>query len=478
MKNYLIQQSILIFISIALLFSCKPDNNSQTANYNLAFSADTVTFDTVFTGIGTATKLLKVYNSNNFDIELQEVFLAKDQQSNYRLNINGLAANRASNLVVAAKDSIHIFIEATIDPNRDQMVEQDSIIFRSENQEWDIDLVAFGQDVVLLQQAHLLADTIWTNQKPFLVYDYLYVAPQVQLTIEAGTQLHFHRGARFYVEGSLQTKGKLQEPVVFQSDRLEQMYNHVPGQWAGIYFLPGSQQNSLVHTEVKNAIIGIQVDTFAHQNQPVLVMHNTKVQHMTAVGVYARGTNLEMYNCLIADCGQYALACIYGGNYKILNTTVANYWLHAPRNTPSVVFNNYFVYENNTFVRPLNKVEFANNIVYGSLENELAFDLYENNEAYFNFAISHSAFKLSQNNQPQLFSECLFNEPPQFTDRYAFDFHLDTLSPLQRKGSTEVVLKNAAFLSTDLDEVMRPTNINPDMGAYQRVDAKKLTTEK
>ena len=53
------------------------------------------------------------------------------------------------------KDSIYIFIEANIDPNRDEMVEKDSIVFESEDSRSDVKLVAFGQDVILINGQHL-----------------------------------------------------------------------------------------------------------------------------------------------------------------------------------------------------------------------------------------------------------------------------------------------------------------------------------
>lgn len=65
------------FVAIALLsfFSCQEDDNFLSGDVNLAFSVDTLRFDTVFTTIGSATRSLKVYNRNDGIVKINSIRL-------------------------------------------------------------------------------------------------------------------------------------------------------------------------------------------------------------------------------------------------------------------------------------------------------------------------------------------------------------------------------------------------------------------
>ena len=59
----------ILILSIAILFGCqKEDINNDNSSAALHFSADTITFDTIFTSIGSITKTLTVYNRNSFEV--------------------------------------------------------------------------------------------------------------------------------------------------------------------------------------------------------------------------------------------------------------------------------------------------------------------------------------------------------------------------------------------------------------------------
>ena len=75
----------------------------------------------------------------------------------------------------------------------------------------------------------------WTNDKPYLIIDYLYVDSLASLTIEPGVTVYMHYNALLYVDGTLEVMGSLEEPVTFQGDRLEEFYKDKPGQWRFIY---------------------------------------------------------------------------------------------------------------------------------------------------------------------------------------------------------------------------------------------------
>ena len=100
-----------------LLWSCKPDDNILESDVqSLQFSADTLTFDTVFTTVGSVTRWITVYNPTNRDMLLDEIRLVDQANGAFRLNIDGLPGI-VSNVLIPSKDSIYIFAEVTVDPN-------------------------------------------------------------------------------------------------------------------------------------------------------------------------------------------------------------------------------------------------------------------------------------------------------------------------------------------------------------------------
>ncbi len=276
-----------LILGTLYLSACRDNNYASSPDISLQFSTDSVVFDTVFSGIGSATRRLKVYNPADKKIRISEIRLAKGNASKYRLNIDGLPVNKLNDVEIAGKDSMYIFVEVTINTNEDMLLEQDSIIFLTNGNYQDIKLLAWGQDVHFIN-AQIVGTDTWTNDKPYLIYNSMLVDTNQTLTLEAGTHLYFHRGSRLYVAGTLIINGTLEEPAVLEGDRLEYMYFDVPGQWNGIWLMNGSKHNNFNYTEIKNAIIGIQVDTLADLSIPTLTISNSKIEHHSYAGIYAQ----------------------------------------------------------------------------------------------------------------------------------------------------------------------------------------------
>ena len=120
-------------------------------DHRLAFSTDTMVFDTVFTTIGSSTRNFRVYNPNRQSIEISSVRLAGGANSPFRMNVDGEPTNHAQNLTVAPGDSLFVFVEVTIDPNNQNspLRTMDSIVFETNGNLQDVKLVAWGQDVHL-----------------------------------------------------------------------------------------------------------------------------------------------------------------------------------------------------------------------------------------------------------------------------------------------------------------------------------------
>ncbi|MFW6104035.1 MAG: right-handed parallel beta-helix repeat-containing protein [Bacteroidota bacterium] len=341
-KNTII---LLIIASVfyGLFIGCEEQGFVDDPSASLSLSTDTVMFDTVFTTIGSATKRFTAKNPYNKKINIGTIKLAGGKGSDYQLNINGTPTHSMSDVVLNPHDSLYIFAEVTIEPNNENnpLIVKDSVIFNINGNTQDIKLIAWGQDVHLVKNEVLKTKT-WKADKPYLVYNSATVDTQQTLTIEPGTKVHFHRNSRFYVAGTLISDGTKEKPILFTGDRLEEDYVDIPGQWDGIWLMPGSSNNVINYTNIKNAVIGIQVDSLGNNDSPTLALSNSKVEHMTYAGVFARGTSIKAYNNVISDCGQYAVALTQGGSYEFYHTTMANYWSGSTRSTPALLLNNYY----------------------------------------------------------------------------------------------------------------------------------------
>ncbi len=141
---------LFIILLFTLFASCKKDK--FTTNGALAFSNDTVIFDTVFTQVGSSTKAFKIYNTHNENIRISKIYIAGGEASKYRININGFSGRVFSDIEIAPNDSLWGFAEVTLDPNNvnTPVIVTDSIIFETNGIKQDVDLVAFGQDANFL----------------------------------------------------------------------------------------------------------------------------------------------------------------------------------------------------------------------------------------------------------------------------------------------------------------------------------------
>ena len=104
----------LIFFALGL-FSCRQTIDFKGTDIPLSFSQDTIYLDTVFTGLGSSTRTLKVYNTSNENMVVDRVYLARGEQSYYRMNVDGVSGKNVNNLEILAGDSAYLFIEISAD---------------------------------------------------------------------------------------------------------------------------------------------------------------------------------------------------------------------------------------------------------------------------------------------------------------------------------------------------------------------------
>lgn len=505
---------LFLILSVLFLSSCREDFNFELSSGNLEFSTDTLFLDTVFTDIGSSTYRFKVYNRSNEDISIPSVGLAQGENSNYRLNVDGLPGKTFSNVQILANDSIFVFVEVTANINEignqnTQFLLTDQVQFDSGDRMQKVSLVSLIQDAVFLFPKRLddgttetislgmnaegdevlingfildESELIFTNEKPYVIYGYAGVATGQTLEIQAGARVHFHensgiivaQNASLHVNGQLSTDPKnLENEVIFEGDRLEPSFSEVAGQWGAIWLTAGSTDNHFNHATIKNATVGILMDSNDGSENPTLTLKNTQIFNSSNVGLLARTGHIVAENLVVNNAGQASVNLSLGGRYSFKHSTIANYWRNSFRQFPALLIENKLETQDQVFVADLEEATFSNCIVYGNERVEVLFNRSE--EVAFNFKFKNSLLKIDPFNN-QLFEEpefdientnfyedIILNQPPVFLDPDFNKLNISEESAANAIGNTQT----AQEVPFDILGVSRAQN--PDAGAFESV---------
>lgn len=481
---------ILLAFTIASISCRKNQVFSDSPSKNISLSTDTVAFDTVFTSIGSSTRILMIYNNNAENLKINSIRLERGSSSPYSINVDGQAGYSFSDKEIYAKDSLYVFIKVTINPNDDNnpFFVQDRIIFNTNGNEKVVNLTAYGQNAHYIigrkgifpdANGHYtnyyypltndtLKDVHWTAEKPYVIYNVALIDSDGTLTIEPGTRVYFHKGSGLWAwsEGQLIVNGTAENPVVFQGDRLESSFTEQPGQWDRIWLMEAREGHPHIidHAIIKNGFIGLQMQRMLLNNMAVASITNTIIENHTGMGIYANCYNIEMSNLLVGNCGNYNVALTGGGEYVFNHSTIANYWSGSTRKTEALFFNNLYTDPTDgvTYAIPFN-FQMNNSIVYGNISNEFGTDFYPIADTAYIFRNCLIRTTRSHNNS-DYYESCVFNKSPKFKHASELDFHIDTLSAAIGIGNPAY---STGDLRYDLDGVDRGDS--PDAGAYQFV---------
>ncbi len=472
---------IAIALALLVLVNCNPERSYILDNdATLTFSSDTVLFDTVFTTVGTATRVFMAYNPHNRFIKIDDINLAGGNQSPFRLNVDGAPGIDFTDYEIAPGDSMYIFVEATLDPNNMNNILriQDSIVFSVNGNIQDVDLVAWGQDVHMIKDSILDYSTTWVADKPYLIINYLAVDTLQTLTIEEGVEIYMHRDAFFYVLGTLQIQGSLDNPVIIQGDRLEPEYQDQPGyggQWYGIYFAPGSMDNIVDHAVIWNGTIGLQSDSTVTPDRPALIVSNTEINRMSYSGIVGLGSSIEAYNTVVGDCGNSSVLLLLEGNYSFNHCTLANFWpdWQSKRKRAALRIENYIYGVDSSgtvFVaahRDMEKASFTNSIIYGSRKNEITVSQHPDNEMnyYFDYVLTRLDREEYDYFADGKFNHIINDKNPSFVSEPE-SYELDSISPAINAGKLDYAI-NFPY-SIDKNGNSRLSDGVPDLGAFER----------
>lgn len=453
------REKLLLIFVILIWFGCstREESVSFDPGLSLIFSNDTVAFDTLLSERRSSTRRLTVYNPNEAAIEISEITLGKSA-SDYSLIINGKETNASDGERIFGGDSLLILVEVNVrQRNRDlPYLVKDSIIFRWNTNEEHVKLVSYGQDGNTINNQRICDET-WTNDRPYIVSDTVVVGQGCQLNIEKGTKVYFENDAIMFVQGTLKALGDSAEHIVFRNARFDGIYDQVPGQWNGIYFLEGSSDNEVAFADIFNGQVGLRLGTPDDDDIPDLIVSNSTIYNMSTAGILAFTSDIQATNTLIYNCGNYLVGGFAGGNYTFLHCTLSNEPALFIQDEPTVQFSdNIVISETELLTGDLN-VNIINSIIWGTADEEL---LINNGGGAEVAAILESNIIRSTTNIPNNFTSREFNFPG-FRNAFLNDYQLDTLSFAQNKGTD---------IGVSIDLTGRDRDPLPDIGAFERIE--------
>ncbi|MDN3587257.1 hypothetical protein QWY86_11300 [Pedobacter aquatilis] len=420
---------VLYYLIFTLLVSsCRKDEYiTADPNAKLSLSQQVVLFDTLFTTVGSITKTVKIINRNNDAINITDISLSGGNTSPFSLNINGQSTNSKPNIKINGQDSLNIFVRVNINPDTrtNPFIIQDSIIIQSNGNRQAIQLIAYGQNAIFINNGTINSNTVWYKGFPYIITGSITINNNATLTVSPGTKIYFHKDAVMNVEGKLSVNGTASEPILFSSDRMEDIYANQPGQWQGIYmkrFGNGIINNAVI----KNASVGITSDSLSNTSNPKLIVANTIIKNMQVAAFIGYHSELLAFNNLMYNCGNYLIYAIGGGNYNLKQNTFAGYNPNFPRKNAALTFSDYIS------ATSFNKLQLnlTNNIIWGSLNNEL--DIQKKTNAANELTIVNNLIKTTSNNYNT--SNNTTNVDPHFLFTTQENFELSSGSPALAKG--------------------------------------------
>ncbi|GAB4238710.1 MAG: hypothetical protein Tsb0034_14420 [Ekhidna sp.] len=449
-----------LVVIVLCWYSCslKEESVSFDSNLELFFSNDSVAFDTLLTDSRSSTQRLTIFNPNEAAIQLSRIALGLGSSSDYSVVINGRSTDELFNEQILGSDSLLVLVEVDISPRNRNLpyLVKDSLIVEWNGNSKHVKFVTYGQDGIR-KKNQVVCDEVWTRERPYIVSDTLLVPPGCQLTIEPGARVLFENDAVMLVQGTLTANGTSDARIEFRNTRFDGIYDEVPGQWNGIYFLQGSQDNLVTHANIYNAQIGLSIGFPGNTDVPDLTVRSSKIYNMSFAGLLGFTSQIDASNLLIYNCGTYLVGNFAGGDYSYNHCTLVNDPSFFVRDEPSVQFSDNLVLENDEVITRNLRVNATNCIIWGSGEEELLISQSGGTspQAEIVSNIIRSASELEGN-----FTSLDFDFPG-FTDPFSFNYTLDTLAFAKDKGIPTSLLKD--LNGNDRDA-------KPDIGAFERIE--------
>ncbi len=445
--------AVCAFAATMLATGCERDFFHTPGARDIVFSADTLSFDTIYAGFTTPTRRLLVRNVGDEDVTLDRIVLEGGASSPFMVNIGGLPSADAQGVRLCGGDSLFVFFsvqEPRVAGGLALGRLSDRLIVSGGANSWAAVVQAVVRNVEVAPSA-VSADVQWLcDSIPYLVEDSLAVESGATLLIGPGVTVLMDRGAVVSVEGRLVVAAEPARRSSFAPLRSDGFYESIPGQWGGVR-LGGGALADVSYCDFACPSFGFLCDSSSS-----LSADGVWIRDVAKAGVAASMADVRMSNSIVSDCGGGAFS-LRGGRAILRHVTVADYYSWDHRSVPALSFGAAGSDEASLTV--------DNSIIVGGLSAEVEADSMEVGRAQ----IRHSLVKADKKKvsaASDVFVGCVVATDARFADRLSADYHLTESSAAIGLADRSL----AADLPSDFEGAFRRADEPWHAGALQSVE--------
>lgn len=476
MKHLYIHSLILAFA--LMMWACSDDDTfSASPSRLLSFSSDTISLDTVFSNVSSATRSFWVYNRSGEGLRCSSVRLSSGASSGFRVNVDGQylgsdVGYQISDLEIRDNDSIRVYVEATTHTTNSaepKKVEDELVFTLESGVEQKVNLNAYSWDALLLHDLKISSDTTLAQDSiPIVIYGGITVDSAATLTVADGTTLYFHQDAGIDVYGTLLCQGTAENGIVLRGDRIDRMfdylpYDRTPGQWQGVRLHASSFDNVLTYTDIHSSYNGIVADS-SSLSRDKLTLSACTIHNCQGWGLWAQNSKINVENTQVTntlnDCVHFE-----GGNIVMNGCTLAQFYPFDANRGVSLYIGDG---------SPLVEFSMSNSLVTGYADDVLK-GTHEDSTVAFNYDFSYSVLRTPKvtTSDSIYYNNIVFEDSEDTissgtkhflkidTDNLIYDFSLDSISSAIGKANPSS--------APATDRWGRERDSQPDAGAYEYI---------
>jgi hypothetical protein len=452
-----------------LAISCDKDDISFDApSQELSFSRDTVFCDTVYHQVRSETYVVKVFNNEDKDVMIPRISLEKGAASLYKINVDGKTGHDFQNVPLRKKDSLYIFVEIAPQATGPEAIAEDRVLFTTGAGQQHVTLFSVVQDAEFFIKTPsnpnvIASDATWSNNKAKIIYGDLTLDPGVNLNVQAGTKIYFHKNSGMKVSSgaTLNINGTADNQVIIRGDRNDSYYDTIPRNWNSIKMEAASVLN-MNHTRLFGGTRGLEM------TETDATISNSFIHTFQEYGIYSVRSNINAKNLVMNNCGEACVGIFKGGVYDFVHSTIVNYSEVLSQFTRDGIYaTNEFKKENGQPDPGSLHINIRNSIIYSDRDNSLTLNQVPGQ--LLNFSIQNSLLKYSGISAAGFdftsssVVQSIKNQDPRFMNYFAAKMNLRVKADSPAKNKGDVTVANT--VPTDIVNVSRTTS--PTLGAYQ-----------
>jgi len=452
-----------------LAISCDKDDISFDApSQELSFSRDTVFCDTVYHQVRSETYVVKVFNNEDKDVMIPRISLEKGAASLYKINVDGKTGHDFQNVPLRKKDSLYIFVEIAPQATGPEAIAEDRVLFTTGAGQQHVTLFSVVQDAEFFIKTPsnpnvIASDATWSNNKAKIIYGDLTLDPGVNLNVQAGTKIYFHKnsGMKVSTGATLNINGTADNQVIIRGDRNDSYYDTIPRNWNSIKMEAASVLN-MNHTRLFGGTRGLEM------TETDATISNSFIHTFQEYGIYSVRSNINAKNLVMNNCGEACVGIFKGGVYDFVHSTIVNYSEVLSQFTRDGIYaTNEFKKENGQPDPGSLHINIRNSIIYSDRDNSLTLNQVPGQ--LLNFTIQNSLLKYSGISAAGFdftsssVVQSIKNQDPRFMNYFAAKMNLRVKADSPAKNKGDITVANT--VPTDIVNVSRTTS--PTLGAYQ-----------